>query len=131
VDAVKDVDYETAKWKPAADVASVWEIAAHALPYTHSRLCDLTGEPYQREEDWPVVDLESETAWFTLRDRVVSVGTRLQETVDALTPEELAASVPGKKAIRSDRLMDIAVHDAYHAGIFVKLTQLKHAKACV
>ena len=127
LDAIKDVDYDTARWKPAPEVASIWEIIAHAIPYTQSRICDFTGEARTTEEDWPIVEIDSEDAWIAMKGRATATITRLQEVVEALTPEDLAASIPGKNLIRSYRLMDIAIHDAYHAGQIVKLTQIREA----
>ena len=129
LDAVKDVDFETARWKPGPDVASIWEITAHAIPYTESRVCDLTGEPYPNEVDWPAVDSESEPAWSALKARVESVVSRLQAAVEAQSPEGLAAVAPGRESLRSDRLIDIVVHDAYHAGQIVKLTQIAKSRS--
>lgn len=122
-DVVRDTDFEAAKWKPAPEVASIWEIVAHAVPYTESRLCDLTGDPYPDEQDWPGVTDATPEAWEALQSRVDSVVTKLETAVEALTGDELAAPVR-QKTPRAERLMDIAIHDAYHAGQIVKLQQL-------
>ena len=128
-DAVKDVPYETAKWKPASEVASIWEIVAHAIPYTESRLRDFTGESGKAEQDWPKVEGGTAEEWKALQQRVVEVTTRLQSTLEGADEDALFGKAPGKESPRIFRLMDIAIHDAYHAGQIVKLTQLHSATA--
>ena len=123
-EVVKGVRYEAAKWKAAPDVPSIWEIVAHAIPYTESRVADYTGEPRPNEEDWPQVTDTSEQAWKALQARVATAIDRLQSAVEAATDEQLAATLPGRDHPTAIRLVDIAIHDAYHAGQIVKLTQL-------
>lgn len=120
LDAVNEIDSETAKWKPAPDVASIWEIVAHAIPYTESRLCDFTGDPKPDEPDWPEIADTSPEAWTGLRGRVRSVVGRFQAIMDGPDGNKIAS--PG-------RLMDIIVHDAFHAGQIVKLKQMHDSKA--
>lgn len=127
LDSVNDVDFDMARWKPSEDVASIWEIVAHAIPYTQSRLADFSGDAFPDEEDWPVLEDQTPQAWAVMQDRVRSVVSRLQEVVDGLSEEELSTPRPGGKTPRVERLMDIVVHDAYHAGQIVKLSQVFQA----
>lgn len=122
LDAMNEVDSETAKWKPAPDVASIWEIVAHAIPYTQSRLCDFTGEAKPDEEDWPEISDTSPEAWAALQGRVRSVVGQFQAIMDG---------ADGNKIASPERLMDIIVHDAFHAGQIVKLRQVYVSKAAL
>ena len=124
LDSVNEVDYEAARWKPSHDVSSIWEIVAHALPYTQGRLAGFTGETFPEEEDWPTIEDQSPSAWAAMQDRVRTVVGQLQSVVDALSEDELLSPRPGKETPRVEGLMDIVVHDAYHAGQIVKLSQV-------
>jgi uncharacterized damage-inducible protein DinB len=126
LDVVKATDYDTARWKPAPDVASIWEIVAHTIPYTGGRLCDFTGESPANEEDWPKVD-GTQASWEALQTRAISVIERLQATVDAASEIDLSTPKAGKQSPKAERLADIIVHDAYHAGQIVKLQQIRAA----
>jgi hypothetical protein len=126
-DALKEVDTEMARWKPAPEVASIWEIVAHAAPYTEGRACDFTGEPYPEDPDWPTVTDTSEAAWNELKTRYDSAIVKLHSAIAAGTDEQLAKTAPGKESPPAMRVLDIAIHDAYHAGQIVKLTQLYQA----
>ncbi|HVT13197.1 MAG TPA: DinB family protein [Fimbriimonadaceae bacterium] len=131
LDAVNGVDFETAKWKPAPKVASIWEIVAHAIPYTESRLCDFTGATKEEEPDWPEIADPTPEAWAQLQERARKVVSEFQSVLEAASGEEIAGPKPGKKTPRAERLMDIVVHDAYHAGQIVKLKQAYKSRAAL
>jgi uncharacterized damage-inducible protein DinB len=122
-DVVKDVDFEAAKWKPGPHVASIWEILAHAIPYTESRTCDFTGAPYGNEDDWPEIADQTESAWRAMQARAEKAANDLQAAVDAADADAIGGLIGKSQSPRAGRLMDIIVHDAYHAGQIVKLQQ--------
>lgn len=122
-DAVRKVDHACATWRPAKGVASIWEILAHAIPYTESTLASLTGSPVEESPDWPKVTDTSEPAWEAMKSRAISACERLEETIAHISDEDLLSPPDGKKTPRARRVMEIAIHDAYHAGQIVKLTQ--------
>lgn len=131
LDAVGSTDVREAAWKPAPEVASIWEIVAHATPYIESRVCDFTGAPYPNEEDWPGVTDTSTAAWSAAQDRLRSAVEGLQSALRSATEESLASSPREGAESRARRLLDIIVHDAYHAGQIVKLQQAYRAAAQV
>lgn len=126
-DAIKGVDPDEARWKPAPDVPSIWELLAHAIPYTDGLLCDLTGLSKPDEDDWPAVVDTTDEVWYEFQSKALSAVRGLQEAIDRLTPGELASPPPGKKRPRASRIADIAIHDAYHAGQIIKLQQTYRA----
>src|SRR5579885_2041080 len=71
-DAVKDVDAEEARWKPATEVASIWEVVAHATPYLYDVLRALRGEDRVKHDDWHDVIDTSDAAWQALRNELLS-----------------------------------------------------------
>lgn len=127
-DAVARLDAEAAKWKPGPKVASAWELVAHAIPYPESLLNDLLGDPPMESDDWPPVVDTSPEAWKALQGRVARVTNQLAEVIDGLSADELASPPKGKKTVVARRIMDMAAHDAYHAGQVVKLDQTYRAK---
>jgi hypothetical protein len=126
-DDLKDVDAEMARWKPAPEIASIWEITAHAVPYAEGRACDFTGEPFPSDPDWSEVADTSDAAWENLKTRADNAITNLHEVVASQSEEELAKPRPDGEVPRAFRLLDIAIHDAYHAGQIVKLKQMYEA----
>src|SRR5436305_2625866 len=71
-DAVKDITADEAAWKPAPDVASIWEVAAHTTPYLYDVLRALRSEERVQHEDWHVISDVSESAWIRLRTELLS-----------------------------------------------------------
>lgn len=124
LDAVSGVEYEAAIWKPSGSVPSIWEIVEHALPYTKGLLCDLTGVEGTESDDWPAIKDASPEAWLAMQDRVKSVVTALQATVEGLSEDELIRPPNGRKKSTAMRIMDLVVHDSYHSGQVIKLTQM-------
>lgn len=122
-DAVRKVDHSCATWRPAKGVASIWEILAHAVPYTEALDASLTGAPIVEAPDWPKVTDASEAAWEAMKARAISACERLEATLAQISDEDLLSPPPGKKTARARRVMEIAIHDAYHAGQIVKLAQ--------
>lgn len=128
VEVVQDVDAETARWKPSPDVASIWEILEHAMPYLEGRICDFTGDPYPDVPDWPEVSDTAPEAWSAMQARVESASKRMAEQLAKTNDDHLATPVPNRDQPRVVRLMDIFIHDAYHAGQILKLTQIYRAQ---
>ena len=127
-DAVKDVSAEEAAWKPGADVASIWEVTAHATPYLYDVLRALRSEDRVSHEDWHVIGDTSEKAWFALRDELLSGIDQLGAEIEKLSEADLLVAPQGRERPRWELLTDISVHDAYHAGQIIKLRQLYQAR---
>jgi hypothetical protein len=127
-EVVRDIDAGCAAWKPAPEVASIWEILAHAAPYLESRVCDFTGRRYPDEEDWPPVSDTSPEAWAAMQNRIASAIGQLSEALALVSDDQLSQIPEGKQTALASRLLDIFVHDAYHAGQIVKLTQLYRSR---
>ena len=123
-DAVADVTLEQALYKPAADVASIWEVTAHTTPYLYDVLRVLRGEERVQHEDWHTVSDTSERAWLSLRSDLLAGIEQLGEEIAKLKEGDFLVAPPNRKTPRWELLTDIAVHDAYHAGQIIKLKQL-------
>lgn len=123
-DAVKDVSAEEALWKPAADVASIWEVTAHATPYLYDVIGALRSEDKKEHEDWHSITDKSEAAWVRLRNELLSGIDQLGEEIAEIQEADYMIPPPGRKTPRWEMIIDIGVHDAYHAGQIIKLRQL-------
>ena len=127
-DVVADVDAQTAAWKPAPDVASIFDVVAHSAPYIGDVLHAFRGTERVKHEDWHDLSDTSDAAWQALRRELVSGIDQLQETIGKFSEEDLISPPPGKENPRWEFIADISIHDAYHAGQIVKLKQLYAAK---
>lgn len=126
--AVSGVSAEAAAWKPAPSVASIWEVVLHASGWMEDLLADLNGGPNVDVTDWPSIDRADDGAWQGSVRRLRDLVAQLGRQVKGLSVEELydAPERMGKR--RSERLTNIFVHNAYHAGQIVKLRQLYAAQ---
>ena len=117
---VVDVTEEQANWRPAPEVASIAEVVAHLEPYMSDVVQVLRGEEKVDHEDWGGTQGQS---WSALKARLLNTTAELEAEIGKLSEEDLATPAPGKATPRWEILMDIAIHNAYHAGQIVKLTQ--------
>jgi hypothetical protein len=101
---------------------AIWGITAHLANYIDELTDALDGKPSPEFKTWPKI--EDSDDWIALRDRVMRSCERLERQVEGLSAGELAFPAPGKQRPRSIHIVDIMVHDAYHAGQIVKLKQL-------
>lgn len=127
-DAVKDVTATEAAWRPAPEVASIWEVTAHATPYLYDVLRALKGEERKAHEDWHEITQSSEKAWTALRDELLAGIDALGAEIEKLKDADFVVAPPNRETARWELLVDISVHDAYHAGQIIKLKQLYSAK---
>ena len=130
-DVVKDVTLEEALYKPSADVASIWEVTAHATPYIYDVLRALRGEDQVKHEDWSSIKDSSPSAWTLVKNELLAGIDALGAEVGKLSDADFLVAPPNRETPRWELLVDIAVHDAYHAGQIVKLRQLYLARVAV
>src|SRR2546423_9803195 len=84
-DAVKGVSAEEAAWKLAPDVASIFDVTAHATPYLYDVLRALRSAPREEHEDWHALKDTSEKAWTKLRGELVSGIDQLGAEITRIT----------------------------------------------
>lgn len=122
-DVLGEVTIDEAKWKPASDVASIWEVTAHLTPYLQGTVRRLRDEAVPEIEDWPTVADKSDAAWESLRAQAIGAIDALGEEVAKLDDASLER-ITGRGTPAWESIADIAIHNAYHAGQIVKLRQL-------
>lgn len=125
--ALAGIEYQAAVWKPDEHTASIWELAAHSVNYTEALMFDLSGKETPDTEDWPPVEEANPDAWSAMQQRVRLASERLQSLVDGLDAASLSAPPPGRETTVALRLMELTVHDSYHAGQVIKLEQTYRA----
>jgi hypothetical protein len=127
VKAIKGVPPEEAAFRPRPRVASIWEITAHAVPYTEALATLLSGGLPNKGKDWPEVDKNPES-WLELICRAEKASEIVTKRLQEIKDDELCQ--PGRRRKRPiwQSVCDIAVHDAYHAGQVMKLRQAYKAR---
>lgn len=126
--SVSGISADVARWKPAPQIASIWEIVAHATGWIEDLLADLTGATSIDVTDWPGIDQESESSWQATVARLQEQVSLLGRQVSGLTVEELYEAPIRIRKRRSERLTNIFIHNAYHTGQIIKMRQLYAAQ---
>ena len=124
LDAVRSVDARTAAWKPAPDVTSIWEIVYHVTGWVEDLLADLTNSNGVDPVDWPPVAMVDENSWAMAQERLQDSVKLLGQQIRGMSVEDIYDAPPRMQSRRSVRLTNILIHNAYHAGQIVKLSQL-------
>jgi hypothetical protein len=119
------VDAETAAWKPAPDAKSVWEVVAHQTQYLESVVADISGGKGPEIDDWPTIVDTSEDAWQQLLGRLRAASNDLAPVIERLSEENLRVPPTGMETPRCLRVIDVLIHDAYHAGQIYQLLGLR------
>ncbi len=127
LNSISAADFATAIWKAGVDVPSIWELLAHAVPYIEVLAADLTGPLAQLGPDWPAIIEPTPEGWTAMQERTRAAINRAQTAIDSLDEAALLSTVPGRNVPTARRVIDLAVHGAYHAGQVVKLEQTYRA----
>jgi len=126
-DAVRGLTAEQAAWKPAPQRHSIWQIVRHLALWKEYAL-----EEWDRRRpdpdafvrrDWQEASGGAD-AWDADVRRLIEVSKQLIGRAASATDETLLAPLPqrGGQSL-AFALLDLAAHDAYHAG------QIRHLRA--
>lgn len=117
------VSAEDASKHPIPGAHSIWELVHHIGAWNTISQHRLAGESVQitPERDWPPVWEVSETAWKRALENLVESRTRLRESVERFSDEQLAQKATGPDYSRYVVLHGVVQHDLYHAGQIVML----------
>jgi uncharacterized damage-inducible protein DinB len=122
LEALNGVDAKTAAAKPFPNRNSIWELVQHLTHGRHVVLERLTGKQLEyprpvREPWWPVSPAETtEAGWRSDLELLESYHAKLIDAVKA-APDNVWSLVPeGMDQPVGRQLLNMAAHDAYHAG---------------
>lgn len=126
--ALKNVDAIQAVWKPDGlnGFNSIQEITHHLLYYKARFLSRLTGTDFEYLADNEatfILGLSME--WDEVKEELFKTNSRILEYLLTLQDDDLDRLQP-QEAI-GQQVMDLATHDAYHAGQLVLIRKLQGA----
>lgn len=129
-DALRGVDWELARWRPAPGRHSIWELTLHLAALRHRvrrriRANGVGRFPRKMAASWwpalpPLLD---EGAWASDVAVLETEHAAFIDLITGLTPKELAATLPSRRTA-GEQLLGAALHDTYHAGQIVMLRRL-------
>lgn len=76
------------------------------------------------QEDWPVIDGGSETAWRQTLAALDQEQNQLRDSISALSEGSLKSGVPGTKYSVRFMLEGVIQHNLYHAGQIALLKKM-------
>lgn len=121
LDTVRSLSAERAKWRPAPDRNSIHDIVRHV---THWKRKVLEGweamsskEAFEAYEafDWQR-SATDDADWDADVAELERVSRALIDAVAAMDEDELTSPYPGGRQPRLFNYLNLATHDAYHAG---------------
>lgn len=115
---LRDIPVDHAAAKPITHAHSIWEIALHVAAWQEAVLKRLNGQAVNlnREQDWPPVIDNSESAWKETIQRLQDGHNKLADRILTLTDDDLSKKVPGRDHTVYKTLHGVIQHNLYHAG---------------
>lgn len=126
--ALENVDAAQAVWKPEdlAEFNSIQEITHHLLYYKARFLSRLTHSDFEHLADNEATFVAGlSMGWKEVREELQKTNSEIMEYLLTLQDADLDRLQP-KEAIGL-QVMDLATHDAYHAGQIVLIRKLQGA----
>lgn len=117
---------------PGERMNSVWAVVNHVWFWNELPLRRLRGEKVKPAdlgaEDWggwvPAGDPSDDAAWIAARERALAANAAFAAAVAELTPEQLAAELPGSGPIHA-MVQSIIAHNAYHTGEIITIRHIQ------
>jgi uncharacterized damage-inducible protein DinB len=128
LEALADVDAETAGRRPIAGAHSIGEIAGHAAFWIDAARRRLEGDPVDdvaADADWPRGEERTAAGWQRVLDRLEAAHRGLHAKVLALDDERLEGPAAGSDPTVRGLLLGLLQHNAYHAGQIAVLAKAR------
>jgi uncharacterized damage-inducible protein DinB len=128
--ALEDVNVEQACWKPTDDVNCIWETLAHLTYYNYAYVQRFNGVGYEydvssNDETFSVGEYV-ETEWQAEIARFNAVMTEFRDLISTADEPKFAQPVSAENQTKwATLILNIASHNAYHAGQIVLLRKLQ------
>jgi uncharacterized damage-inducible protein DinB len=118
LELLRDIPVDHAAAKPITHAHSIWEIVLHIAVWQDAVLKRLNGHAINlnREQDWPLVIDNSESAWKQTIKQLQDGHNRLADRISTLTDADLQNKVPGRDHTVHKTLHGVIQHNLYHAG---------------
>lgn len=119
IEAVREVDVATARFRPGPGRPSIWEIVRHV---THWQQAVTTAWDHGQVDarawnmdDWSPLPSD-DAAWSDDREALATASRRLMQRLTAGDEGFLDHVVHGLRGSVADTIVEVLRHDAYHAG---------------
>lgn len=117
---------------PGERMNSIWAVVNHLWFWNEVPLRKLRGEETEPSDlgadNWagwvPIGDPADEAAWQAARERAIAANKALAAAIAELTPEALAADLPGWGPTWAV-LQGMSAHNSYHLGELVTLRHIQ------
>lgn len=117
---------------PGERMNSVWAVVNHLWFWNEAPLRKLRGEPVEPgdlgAENWggwiPAGDPADDAAWNAARERALASNKAFAAAVAELTPEQLAADLPGWGPAHGI-VQGMLAHNAYHTGEIITIRHIQ------
>lgn len=129
--AIEDVTFERAAWKPeGSDENCIWEILSHLTYYNYAYLQRFKGLQYEYDLDNNDQTFSTgeyaETDWQADVARFDAVMKEWRELIAAASDAKFGERVSDKNAATwAEVIADVNAHNAYHGGQIVLLRKLQ------
>lgn len=125
------VDAATARWTPAPDRPSVWALVRHVTLWK-TVVMEAMDHGYVdpapfASSDWGELPAD-DSAWDADRAELARVTRLLEQRVAAADDLLLDAEADGLGGSLAEQIVQLATHDAYHAGQIRGLLRLREAR---
>jgi hypothetical protein len=117
---------------PGERMNSVWAVVNHVWFWNELPLRKLRGERAEPADlgaaDWggwiPAGDAGDDAAWHAARARALEANAAFSAAVAELTPEQLAAELPGWGPAHA-MVQSLLAHNAYHTGEIITVRHIQ------
>ena len=125
------VDAAAARWTPAPDRPSIWAMVRHVTLWK-TVLMEAMDHGYvdpgpYDEADWGELPAD-DAAWDADRGELARVTRLLEQRVAAADDRLLDGEVDGLAGSLAEQIVQLATHDAYHAGQVRGVLRLREAR---
>lgn len=117
--ALEGVDPDRARWRPGPDRNSIWDLVRHVIHWKRALMAawDHDGVDHQAwsRRDWGELP-NTDAAWNEDLVELTRVSRLLTSRLAAADDRLLEVELPGFRGSVAKNAMQVATHDAYHAG---------------
>lgn len=128
--ALDGVGPDQARWRPAPDRNSIWDLVRHVTHWKRALMSawdeDGTDHDAWSQGDWAALP-EADTAWADDVEALARTTRLLSSRLAAADERLLDLEVAGFRGSTARNAMQVATHDAYHAGQIRLLLRLQGA----